>query len=133
VLERRHRLTSAAGFATALRRGRRAASRTLVVHVHQPGPLDPTSTGEQPGAPVTGTGAAVPQAGFIVSKAVGNAVARNRVKRRLRHLVRERLDRVPAAGLVVVRALPSASTARSSELGHDLDRCLDRVLGGVRP
>ena len=32
------------------------------------------------------------QVGFTVSKAVGNAVTRNRVKRRLRHLTREHLQ-----------------------------------------
>lgn len=45
--------------------------------------------------------------GFVVSKKVGNAVRRNRVKRRLRHLV---LDQpTPFAADVVVRALPAAA------------------------
>lgn len=46
--------------------------------------------------------------GFVVSKAVGNAVTRNRVKRRLRHLVAERVHD-PLAALVVVRALPGCA------------------------
>lgn len=46
--------------------------------------------------------------GFVVSKAVGDAVTRNRVKRRLRHLV---VGMQPGfAADVVVRALPAAST-----------------------
>ncbi len=35
------------------------------------------------------------RAGFVVSKAVGGAVVRNKVKRRLRHLMRERVDQLP--------------------------------------
>ena len=36
-----------------------------------------------------------PRVGFVVSKAVGNAVTRNRVKRRLRHLAREHVIVAP--------------------------------------
>jgi ribonuclease P protein component len=49
------------------------------------------------------------RAGFIVSKAVGKAVTRNRVKRRLRHLVASSLSSTPFPVDVVVRALPPAS------------------------
>ena len=69
-----------------------------------------------------------PRVGFIVSKAVGNAVIRNRVKRRLRHLVRERIDALPTSGLLVVRANPASSAASYRELAGELDRCLLRVL-----
>jgi ribonuclease P protein component len=70
-----------------------------------------------------------PQVGFVVSKAVGNAVTRNQVKRRLRHLARERLTSLPGFAVLVVRALPAAAEASSMELGADLDSALDRVLG----
>ena len=66
--------------------------------------------------------------GFVVGRAVGNAVVRHRVQRRLRHLCRDRLDLLPAGCSLVVRALPPAATAVSTELGHDLDRCLERSL-----
>lgn len=56
------------------------------------------------------------RAGFVVSKAVGNAVARNRVKRRLRHLVAVRLAEAPFELDVVVRALP-----HDGGLADDLD------------
>lgn len=45
--------------------------------------------------------------GFVVSKQVGNAVHRNRVKRRLRHLALA--QPTPFTADVVVRALPKAS------------------------
>lgn len=67
------------------------------------------------------------RAGFVVSKAVGNAVVRNRVKRRLRHLVRARLASLPESADLVVRALPAAAAASGPELASDLDRCLRRV------
>lgn len=67
--------------------------------------------------------------GFVVSKAIGNAVMRNRVKRRLRHLARERLTSLPGSAVLVVRALPAAAAAGYPDLGRDLDRALSRVLG----
>ena len=72
-----------------------------------------------------------PQVGFVVSRAVGNAVVRNRVRRRLRHLVRDRLPELAVltpGAVLVVRALPDAAGASSSELRGDLARCLERVL-----
>lgn len=70
------------------------------------------------------------QVGFTVSKAVGNAVTRNRVKRRLRHLTREHLlalEGLPGRAALVVRALPAAADASYAALGADLGRTLDRV------
>ncbi|GAU66730.1 ribonuclease [Streptomyces sp. NBRC 110611] len=66
-----------------------------------------------------------------MSKAIGTAVVRNKVKRRLRHLVRDRLDRLPAGSLVVVRALPGAGDADHDQLARDLDAALGRLLGGA--
>jgi ribonuclease P protein component len=56
-------------------------------------------------------------------------VQRHRVIRRLRHLVRGRLCRLPAGALVVVRALPAARDADSITLGRDFDAALARLLG----
>lgn len=70
------------------------------------------------------------QVGFTVSKAVGNAVTRNRVKRRLRHLTRQHLlalEGLPGRAALVVRALPAAADASYAALGADLGRTLDRV------
>jgi ribonuclease P protein component len=64
-----------------------------------------------------------------VSKAVGGSVQRNLVKRRLRHLVRERLPLLPPGSLVVVRALPGAGSADPAQLALDLDAALRRLLG----
>jgi ribonuclease P protein component len=68
------------------------------------------------------------RAGFVVGRAVGNSVVRHRTVRRLRHLVRDRLDRLPAGSVLVVRALPPAGAADSALLGRDLDSALDRLV-----
>ena len=49
--------------------------------------------------------------GFVVSGALGNAVSRNRVKRRLRHLAAAHVADTPVGTDIVVRALPRAATA----------------------
>jgi ribonuclease P protein component len=122
VLPASRRLRRPAQF-RAVRSGRRAGTSTLVVQLA--------------GAP-SGSGscdelaAAVARAGFVVGRRVGPAVIRNRVRRRLRHLVASRIDRLPAGALLLVRALPPAAAAPSSQLGDDLDRALDRLLAAGR-
>jgi ribonuclease P protein component len=110
VLPASARLTHRAEFASTIRRGRRAGRSRLVVHLRR-ADADPSAA---PG----------PRAGFVVSKAVGNAVVRHRVARRLRHLVAERLDDLGPGTALVVRALPPAADASSAELARDLDSAL---------
>jgi ribonuclease P protein component len=109
VLPAARRLRHRAEFSDAVRQGRRAAAHGLVVHLWSD----------------TDTGPA--RAGFVVGKVVGPAVVRNRVRRRLRHLVADRLDRLAPGTLLVVRATPPAATASFTALGDALDRGLDRV------
>nr|WP_246002370.1 ribonuclease P protein component [Allorhizocola rhizosphaerae] len=68
------------------------------------------------------------RAGFVVSKAVGGAVVRNRVKRRLRHLMTEHIDRLPSGATIVVRAQPGAALSRYQEMALDLENALDAAL-----
>lgn len=72
--------------------------------------------------------------GFVVSKAVGNAVTRNRVKRRLRHLTAPLLAGFPQDVHIVVRALPPAA-GDTGRLGEDLQGALRGALSrlGVEP
>ncbi|MEW1923489.1 ribonuclease P protein component [Streptomyces sp. NPDC088360] len=120
MLPTEHRLRRREDFATAVRRGRRAGRPVLVVHLRS-GPTDPHAPGES--VPPT-------RAGFVVSKAVGGAVVRSKVKRRLRHLMRDRVAQLPPGSLVVVRALPGAGDAAHAQLAQDLDAALQRLLGG---
>ncbi len=66
------------------------------------------------------------RAGFVVPRSVGGAVVRNRVKRRLRELVRARTAML-AGRDVVVRALPASAAADFAALGRDLDSALSRL------
>ncbi|MBX9424140.1 MULTISPECIES: ribonuclease P protein component [Streptomyces] len=120
MLPTENRLRRREDFATAVRRGRRAGRPLLVVHLRS-GATNPHAPGES---------ASPARAGFVVSKAVGGAVVRNQVKRRLRHLVRDRLSELPPGSLVVVRALPGAGDADHAQLARDLDAALQRLLGG---
>ncbi len=63
----------------------------------------------------------------MVSKAIGNAVTRNRVKRRLRHLVALRLDGVPVNAQIVVRALPAAAS-QPDRLTSDFESAWTAVI-----
>jgi len=67
--------------------------------------------------------------GFVVNKAVGNAVLRNRVHRRLRAVMAARLSDLPPGSLTVVRALPSSASASYDDLVADVDGALSRLSG----
>lgn len=100
-------MRSSDDFRRTIRGGTRAARPTLVAHV------------------VAG-GVGATSVGFVVSKAVGPAVVRNRVKRRLRHLMRERMEQLPQGSRLVIRALPRAAAGSYSNLATDLDKALTR-------
>ena len=67
-----------------------------------------------------------PRLGITVSKRVGNAVTRNRVRRRLRELFRTGRAELPQGCDVVVVAYPSASAVDARVLEADLRRTLRR-------
>jgi ribonuclease P protein component len=121
VLSPSNRLTSPVHFREVVRRGRRCGGPLMVVHL-----LAPSTRPAHLGLPET------PRVGFVVSKAVGPAVVRNLVKRRLRHLARERTDALSPRDMLVVRALPAAADASYDELEQELDRCLTK-LGPTTP
>ncbi|MFN2318488.1 MAG: ribonuclease P protein component [Dermatophilaceae bacterium] len=117
MLPVRHRLRTGAEFNAVTRGpgGARAGSPLLVVHANLT-----DSRAVRP-----------PRVGFVVSKAVGGAVTRNLVKRRLRAQVAGALPRVPAGVDLVIRAQPAAAGVSSSVLGAELRRLLDAVLRRV--
>ncbi|MEU6023458.1 ribonuclease P protein component [Micromonospora sp. NPDC047134] len=126
MLTAAHRLRRSSDFAAAVCGGRRAGRGTLVVHLTLPAVTGgtPDVTPEPARGGTEENSAPVSRAGFVVSKAVGPAVVRNKVRRRLRHLVRERLADLPPGSTLVVRALPAAAEATYQRLGADLDDAL---------
>jgi ribonuclease P protein component len=137
VLAAVHRLRRGDEFAAVIRGGRRAGRGAVVVHlrvadqtvIDQSAPVSSASppTGADPRpepARTPGAHGRPVRAGFVVSKAVGKAVVRNKVRRRLRHLVAGRLGRFPPGAMLVVRALPGAGRTRPGQLGADLDEAL---------
>jgi ribonuclease P protein component len=88
-VQRRHRLSRSKDFDTVYRRGRSASSRYLVLHWF----TRDDAEGE-------------PRLGLAVPRAVGSAVARNRVKRLLREAWRELLPSVPPGQDYVLAARP---------------------------
>lgn len=113
MLSAGNRLRDGATFSEVVRRGTRAGGPLLVLHLHS-GDGRPT------------------RVGLVVSRAVGPAVTRNVVKRRLRHLMRDRLASLPTGSALVVRALPASAAASYGELGQELDRGLTRLTEGQR-
>lgn len=109
-MKRANRLSRSRDFDAVYRRGRSVSSRFLVLYWFPQ---------EEPAAP---------RFGFSVPKAVGGAVERNRMKRQLRELWRERLERVPAGSdyvLIVRTGLPEAVAANGFEwLGERVDEVL---------
>jgi ribonuclease P protein component len=102
-------------FTSVVRGGRRAGASGLVVHLAF-APV-PTAPDLQPA-----------RAGFIVGRAVGSAVTRNRLRRQLRHLLAPRLGVMPAGTDVVVRASAAAAHSNARDLADRLDGLLNRAL-----
>jgi ribonuclease P protein component len=101
-----------AEFALAIRHGSRAGRRLITGHL-----TVRACCADEPA-----------RIGFVVSRAVGGAVVRNKVRRRLRHLTRGYLDSLPGGSLLVVRANPQAAAARQADLAAELDLVLGNLL-----
>ena len=100
-------MTRSADFGTTVKQGVRAVQPDLVVHAHR---VRDSADG--------------PQIGFVVTKAIGGAVDRHRVARRLRHLVRAALSDMDPTDRIVIRALPGSRTAKSQRLQQELTAAL---------
>ncbi|WP_236865820.1 ribonuclease P protein component [Brevibacterium daeguense] len=110
MLPGRNRIHRGEDFRRVFRTGRKVGSKQLVIHYL-------LSTDESHAARV----------GFVVSKAVGNAVVRNRVKRRLRNIVYARLAELDDGEMIVIRALPAAAGAEFGQLEASVDRLLQKA------
>lgn len=116
MLSPRNRMRRSTDFDLTMRKGRRAGRDALTVVLFVPRKPRDEHHGAEP-----------PRVGFIVSRAVGGAVVRKRVQRRLRHLMRDRIAALGAGSLLVVRAKPAAALLGYDALATQLDSALNAV------
>ncbi|KIP51303.1 ribonuclease P protein component [Leucobacter komagatae] len=65
--------------------------------------------------------------GYIISKAVGNAVTRNLVRRRMKAITDELILEGTVGADIVFRALPKAAQASFAELRREMRRAVERA------
>ena len=90
MLAKPHRVVNAVDFRGTMRSGRRITTDHAVVYIARRDEAEPS------------------RFGFVVSKAVGNAVVRNRLRRRLRAIAHELVEAGHGERDIVVRALPGS-------------------------
>lgn len=116
MLPRAHRMVDPEDFRSTIRRGSRAGNAMVVVHCR----TDEDSTERL--------------VGFVVPKReIPRAVRRNRVRRQLRHLMRDRVEAMPEGARIVVRVHSAASGQDSDHLAGALDNALSRAWARSAP
>ena len=125
------RIRDRATFTALARQGRRASSGplTLVYLAEIAGTVDKS------GNSTLDSGADPPRVAFAVPRAVGSAVVRNRVRRRLRAVLHGRItDGTISGGALLISVRPPAGDLSSDQLRADLDKALGVLAppGGQR-
>ena len=70
-----------------------------------------------------------PKIGFTLPRAIGKAVVRNRIRRRLREAVRGRLDRLNPQWSIVINPRRKAFEAPFPELQREVEKLFLRCNG----
>ena len=109
MLARANRIVRGDDYRAIVRRGRRVATDNAVIYR------------------LSGSSAEV-RFGFIVAKSVGNAVVRNRVRRRLKSIGHAHLEALPDKTDIVIRALPGSASASWSTLNSEIHEALSKGM-----
>ena len=112
MLPARNRMRRSTEFDATVKYGTRTTQPDVIVHVRRGS---------------DGVEANGPRIGLIIGKAVGSAVERHRVARRLRHVARTMLGDLDQSDQVVIRALPSSQHVSSARLEQQLRSALRRA------
>jgi ribonuclease P protein component len=118
---KRRRLSRSAEFDRVYREGRSKANRYLVLYTFPRGTSAPAASDAGEGTRV----------GVSVSRKVGGAVERNRVKRVLREAFWERADRLPPDHDFVIVARPDARELAERDGTEGIGRALDELVPGA--
>jgi len=110
----RERLLKRRQFLGAYASGQKVHTSTLVVYVSE-------------------NGCSCHRLGLTVSRKIGKAVTRNRIKRRLRELFRIRKNEIPGSLDIVINVKRAAARASFQVLGRDLERSLAQTGRGMEP
>jgi ribonuclease P protein component len=114
-VQRRHRLSRSRDFDAVYRHGRSVSTRFLVLYRFD---REGESAGET-------------RLGIAVPKKIGNAVTRNRIKRRLREAWRELLPQVPGGADYVLLVRAPLAEAEGRDAAWLRDR-IEEILGKAR-
>jgi ribonuclease P protein component len=109
MLAKVNRVTTLNDFQRATRTGRKAGSKSFVVHI-------------------TKNELEVTRFGYVVSKNVGNSVIRHTLSRKLREISREQLTTLPTGYDIVVRALAGSENLTSAEIRKQIAPTITRIL-----
>lgn len=107
-MNRRYRLTNRSDFQRVRREGKSHA-HPLAILITAP------------------NGMSVSRFGIVAGKRVGNAVARNRAKRRLRETIRTHLPQIASGWDVILIARPAISDCDWTTLGEAMESLLRRA------